>query len=190
MPMAALPRRTALPRKKMPKTPVVEEQEHRVEEVTAGSGDGVLDSALPIVPKGEAESVPVAAAVAPENETETEAEPAAVIEEPKPIVAAPNVQALRADSLDEAKSKSFPIITEGRSPAPPRDLAGEATQPRPAAADDSQDVEEKPALEEEDEAVPVAASFPSAAREVGYEREHEHEQADEEEKVDEEGEGT
>jgi hypothetical protein len=152
----------------MPKTPVVEEQEHRAEEVSAGSGDGVLDSAPPIVLKGEAEPVPAApAAAAPETETETEAEPAGTIEEPKPIIADRNAQALRADSLDEAKSKSFPIITEGTSPAPPRDLAGEPTRTRPAAADDSQEVEENPALEEDDEAVPVVASFPSAAREVG-----------------------
>jgi hypothetical protein len=187
MPMAALPRRAAPPRKKMPKTPVVEEQEHRAEEVTVGSGDGVLDSAPPIVPKGEAEPVPAAAAVTSDLEPEIEAEPAGVIEEPKPIVVAHNAQALRADSLDEAKSKSFPIITEGTSPAPRRDLAGEPTRPRPAAADDSQEVEEKPEGEESNEAVAVVASFPSAAREVGYEREHE--QVEEEEKADEEGEG-
>jgi hypothetical protein len=179
--MAALLRRAALPRNK---TPIVEEQEHRVEEVTAGSGDGVLDSAPPIVTKGEAEPVPAApAAAAPETETETEAEPAGIIEEPKPIIADRNAQALRADSLDDAKSKSFPIIMEGTSPAPPRDLAGEPTRHRPAATDDSQDVDEKP---EEDEAVPVVASFPSAVREVGCEREREHEQAEKEEKVDEE----
>jgi hypothetical protein len=175
-----------------PNTPVVEEHEHRAEEVAAGAGDGVLDSAPPIVPKGEAEPVPAApAAAGPETETETEAEPGGIIEERKSIIADRNAQALRADSLDDAKSKSFPNITEGTSPAPPRDLVGEPTRPRPAAADDSQDVEEKPALEEEDEAIPVVAGFPSAAREVEYEREreHEHEQADEEEKVDEEGEG-
>jgi hypothetical protein len=70
-------------------------------------------------------------------------------------------------------------------------LAGKPTRPRPAD-DDSQEAEEKPGGEESDETVPMVASFPSAAREVGYEREREREreQVEEEEKVDEEEEGT